>query len=180
MQSNDPGRSAAVTIVSLSSVSVSFGAEDILTDIGCAINADDRIGLVGRNGAGKTTLLRVIEGSEQMTAGQRHVARSTTIHLVAQLPAQYAAGTILDEAREVFAEVIAVERALQETAAAIATGSAEAAATYSDLEERFRTLEGFAYENRLEEVLTGLGFRKGDWDVLPIPASDFSTECSAD
>ncbi len=59
-----------MSLLSLSDVSVSYGAVDILDGVTCEANLGERIGLVGRNGAGKTTLLRVCPA----TSGRRPVS----------------------------------------------------------------------------------------------------------
>lgn len=45
------------------SVSKSFGANQVLTDIFISCKPGDLIGLLGRNGSGKSTLLKIIAGS---------------------------------------------------------------------------------------------------------------------
>jgi ABC-type multidrug transport system ATPase subunit len=47
----------------IDSVSKSFGANQVLTDIFISCKPGDLIGLLGRNGSGKSTLLKIIAGS---------------------------------------------------------------------------------------------------------------------
>ena len=56
-------------MIQIGNLSKAYGTQIIFDDIGFAVNAGERIGLVGRNGAGKTTLLRMITGEEKPDSG---------------------------------------------------------------------------------------------------------------
>ena len=51
-----------MTVISVSSLSLSFGEVDILKNVSFSLNEGDKLGIVGVNGAGKTSLFRVISG----------------------------------------------------------------------------------------------------------------------
>ncbi|MBQ5505106.1 MAG: ABC-F family ATP-binding cassette domain-containing protein, partial [Aeriscardovia sp.] len=48
--------------ITATNLEIRIGARQLLSPTSFAVDAGDRIGLVGRNGAGKTTLTRVITG----------------------------------------------------------------------------------------------------------------------
>ncbi|MEO6269335.1 MAG: ATP-binding cassette domain-containing protein, partial [Lautropia sp.] len=48
--------------LSLEGVVAGYGDGTVLHEIGLALAAGERVGLVGRNGAGKTTLMRAVMG----------------------------------------------------------------------------------------------------------------------
>lgn len=56
-------------MIDLKNVSYETNSRELFSDVSFAINAGDKIGLVGSNGAGKTTLLKIINGDIQPTSG---------------------------------------------------------------------------------------------------------------
>lgn len=60
-------------MLSIFQVSLSFGGSDLFKGVSFQVNANDRIGLVGRNGAGKSTLLKLIAGRMRPEIGRAHV-----------------------------------------------------------------------------------------------------------
>jgi ATP-binding cassette subfamily F protein uup len=56
-------------LLALHDVRVAFAGPPLLDGVGLAIEAGERLGLLGRNGAGKSTLLRVLEGTLAPDAG---------------------------------------------------------------------------------------------------------------
>ena len=154
-----------MSLVSLQDVALSFGAEDVLKGVSCDINAGDRIGLVGPNGAGKTTLLRIIAGVLEPTGGRRHAARRARMALVEQVPRLSSGGGVHEEALSAVGELMELERALQRAAEALASSSGgDAAEEYAVLEQRFEAEGGFRYRVLVDEVLTGLGFARPEWE----------------
>jgi len=56
-------------ILSLNSISKSFGAVAALTDIDLEVSAGEVVAIVGDNGAGKSTLVKVLSGVHSQTSG---------------------------------------------------------------------------------------------------------------
>ena len=56
-------------MLTINSISKTFGVETILDKISFSLNPGERLGLVGPNGCGKTTLLRIITGQEKPDSG---------------------------------------------------------------------------------------------------------------
>jgi len=155
-------------IVSVIQVSKSFGAERIFAGVSFQINEDDRIGLVGPNGAGKSTLLNIIARREEPDEGSIAIARNTRIGYLAQVTDFQAENTLRDEMLTVFVELRQWEYELHELALALATPEAESDTVqheqllqrYADLQLRLEHADGYTYENRVSQVLDGLGFTR--------------------
>ncbi|HET7588018.1 MAG TPA: ATP-binding cassette domain-containing protein [Gammaproteobacteria bacterium] len=59
-----------MTLLTLDNMSLAIGDQRLLRDASLAIEADERVCLIGRNGAGKSTLLRLITGAQHPDAGE--------------------------------------------------------------------------------------------------------------
>ncbi len=57
-------------MITIESISKSFGGQVLFSNAGLQINAGEKVGLVGRNGHGKTTLLKMIIHQEEPDEGQ--------------------------------------------------------------------------------------------------------------
>jgi ATP-binding cassette subfamily F protein 3 len=155
-----------MALLSISDLTISFGANDILTGAGGEANPGDRIGLVGRNGAGKTSLLRVLAGIERPSRGERHTARWVRTVLVEQIPPTTdSTTTIRNEVLSAVQDVVLLGVELEEAAAAMADGDEDAAEHYANLLHRMEHEGAFTYENRFAQIMTGLGFSETDWDT---------------
>lgn len=51
-------------------LSMSYGTEDLFTNVNLYVPSNDKLGLVGLNGAGKTTLFKIILGLEEPSSGK--------------------------------------------------------------------------------------------------------------
>ena len=155
-------------IVSVIQVGKSFGAERIFEDVNFQINEQDRIGLIGPNGAGKSTLLNILAGREEPDEGTIAVARNTRIGYLTQDTDFRPENTLREEMLTVFAKVRAWEQELGELALELATPAAQEDADlheqllsrYDELQTSFEHLGGYTYENRIDQVLDGLGFTR--------------------
>src|SRR2546421_588956 len=162
------GEIRQMPIVSVIQVGKSFGAERIFSGVSFQINEDDRIGLVGPNGAGKSTLLNILAGREEADEGVVALARHTRIGYLLQATDFQAENTLREEMLTVFAEVRQWEHEINELGQALAGPDALADPAlheqllqrYAELQVRFEHAGGYTYENRVDQVLDGLGFTR--------------------
>jgi ATP-binding cassette, subfamily F, member 3 len=157
----------------------SYGADLIFSGATFRIERDDRIGLVGPNGAGKSTLMLLLAG--QLTPDAGHVALASGVR-VGYLPQDSdfrPEHSLRDEMRAVFGEVHAWEAELQRLAGQLsdpdllADGDRYAAtlARFAELQSRFEHAEGYTTEQRVRQVLDGLGFTREQQEA---PAAQLS------
>lgn len=155
-------------IVSAIQLGKSFGAERIFAGLNFQIDPYDRVGLVGPNGAGKSTLLNVLAKREEPDEGSVAIARNTRIGYLTQVTDFHPQHTLREEMLTVFSELRTWERELQELAAVMATSEAQNDDTthkqlltrYDELQMHFEHAGGYTYENRVDQVLDGLGFTR--------------------
>lgn len=155
-----------MSLVSSSNLGVSYGAQDVFFDVSFVIPREAKIALVGPNGSGKTTLLRLIGGQEAPNKG---VVRRAQAIRIGYLPQQ--ADRLLDDRStlweamlEVFSHLLARSAELERLEAAMADSSPPDGVLeqYGRTLERFERDGGYTYHARIQQVLAGLGFSKGD------------------
>ncbi len=150
----------------VSSVALSFGADEVLTDVSAIVRPRDRVALVGRNGAGKTSLLRILAGELAPDRGEVSLPAGTRVALHDQRPpltgnltlgAYVGAGAA--DARRLEAELAELERRM-------AGGETDAVLMrrYDAAQRAFERAGGYAWRTRLEAVARGLGFTPADLD----------------
>ncbi|GAC1432214.1 MAG: ABC-F family ATP-binding cassette domain-containing protein [Ktedonobacteraceae bacterium] len=155
-------------ILSCTEVGKSFGAERIFSGITFQINEHDRIGLVGPNGAGKSTLLNILARREEPDEGSVAIARTIRVGYLTQYVDFQPQNTLREELLTVFSELHSWEHELssltQEMSSPV-TQEIKALydtllARYDELQTRYEHAGGYTYENRVEQVLDGLGFTR--------------------
>jgi ATP-binding cassette subfamily F protein 3 len=155
-------------IASINQLGKSFGAERIFSGISFQIDEHDRIGLVGPNGAGKSTLLHILAKREEPDEGAGALARHTRIGYLTQVVDFHPQNTLREEMLTVFAELRTWEQEMSTLAREMGSPAAQhdavlheqLLARYDDLQTRFEHAGGYTYENRVEQVLDGLGFTR--------------------
>ena len=155
-------------MIHLNGLTKSFGSRTLFEGVDWHIKPEQRVGLVGPNGVGKTTLLRIITGAITPDAGEMQSARSTTIGHLPQEIASLAGSTAREEARRGLAEVYQTADAMAVLERTLECADPDEASAlmerYAKLQARYERLGGFTADSRVEEVLSGLGFRTTDFD----------------
>ena len=104
-------------MISINSLTVSYGGFTLLNDINFHISESDKIGLVGKNGAGKSTILKLICGHQNPTSGKVAVPSGIKIGYLPQIMEHHRGRTVIDEAMTAFADMFALEEELEKIAA---------------------------------------------------------------
>lgn len=158
-------------------LSVAFGDRRVISDLGFAVPAGRRLGLIGENGAGKSTLLRVLAASPAVgsdggdeplpgaiASGRVSRPRRTGI-LLQELP--FAPDECVDDVLEsAVAEVRAIERELDAAALALAEAeddvrlASDAADRYAGALEAAERADVWSVDRRRDELLDGLGLSR--------------------
>ena len=157
-----------MSIVSVLQVGKSFGAERIFSGLQFQIDEHDRIGLVGPNGAGKSTLLNILAGREEADEGNVARQRNIRIGYLTQITDFNPQNTLHEELLSVFSYLRVWEQELEELAQKMASSETQEDTElhvqllkrYSDLQAQYEHAGGYTYENRVEQVLDGLGFTR--------------------
>lgn len=143
-----------------------FGEQDIFAGLNLKVHHGDRIALIGRNGTGKTTLLQILAGQENPTSGNVWRAKNTQVGYLDQHASLVAtAGTLWELALTAFETLRQQEAELQNMEAQLAEATQTASHEqllhdYGEAQSRFEHAGGYNYEQTIDLVLTGLGFKK--------------------
>ncbi len=88
------------SVISVSEVSIRYGAQTVLDRATLSLAEGERVGLVGRNGSGKTSFLRILVGELAPDAGTLGRRRDRSIGYGAQKPGLDASATVWANALE--------------------------------------------------------------------------------
>ena len=170
-------------LIRVQNVTKQFGGQVVLNDVSVEFSTGHVVGLVGPNGAGKTTLFKLITGQLAPDLGTVTLSKGLEVGYLPQEPDVAEGQTLHDEVLSVFADVLALEQKLQgisEQMAAQPAGPAldELMQQYDRTTARFEAAGGYTYEQRLGEILGGLGFSQADYK-LPMAALSGGQKCRA-
>ncbi len=156
-------------MLSVSNISVQFGAKRLFDDVSFIVNPRDRIALVGSNGTGKSTLLKIINGDLEPDEGSIARSKHTTVDYLPQDGITYFGKTLFDEVYSGVSGIAVVKNEIDEINNELSSYEDKNSAEYLDLIEqlgelqhRFEELEGFKIKSVIEKVLMGLGFSIDD------------------
>ena len=150
-------------------ISKNYGDLDVLKNVSVRIELGDRIGLVGPNGAGKTSLLKALGRIDTSITGELFVAKETRFGFLAQDPPPAGNRTLYEDLKAVFADLLAEGeqlRGLESSMTDLAQSDQELAGLltrYGQQQEAFERAGGYAIDQRIRFVLTGLGLSESLW-----------------
>jgi ATP-binding cassette subfamily F protein 3 len=131
-----------------------------------SVERRDRVALSGPNGAGKTTLLRILAGETEKHGGELAFAKGTRVALHDQRPPLEQGLSLREYVLGGARDLVALEDELQRLEQAMAGGD-HAQATlnrYAEAQARLEHAGGYAWRDRANLVVRGLGFAEEDLD----------------
>jgi ATP-binding cassette subfamily F protein uup len=138
-----------MALITLLNAQLAFGHVPLLDHTDFALEAGERIGLIGRNGAGKSSLLKILAGMERPDDGTLQFQQGLRVAFVAQEPILDAAASVFEATRAGVADVVAlIDRYTHGE---------------GDLDQMQRAIEaqdGWNWEQRVEETLQRLHLDK--------------------
>ena len=164
-----------MTVIGASHLSLHYAEIEIFSDVTLQVNERARIGIVGPNGSGKTSLIRVLLGEQDYDKGEIFFPEHVRIGYVPQTAMDSGKGTIKDQIMSGFSELIKLEMELTKSALQIeqTEGSERKRSEqrYSTLLDKYESMGGYDYQNRMERVVLGVGLSE---EVLNTPLEDAS------
>ena len=148
-----------------------YGATEVLGDLTFQVEPRQRLGIVGANGSGKSSLLKAISGDVTPAAGSLTLApRTRTAYLAQELEAGPHESVYAD-ALHSRPDILSLRGRLEglEAAMARASGAEQAVLVedYGEIQHEYERLDGYAYDNRVAEILHGVGLSEADQALAP-------------
>ena len=157
-----------MSLITTQGLSKSYGADDIFSGLNLTIPPGARIALVGENGIGKTTLLNLLANLESPTEGKIQRSNQLKIGYLPQKSTLVSDKTLWDEILTALEDLIRLEKELAELEEQMSQPGAdtdELLSRYASLQVDFENRGGYTYKNRMEQVLSGLGFKTDDFHM---------------
>ncbi|MEP0845532.1 MAG: ABC-F family ATP-binding cassette domain-containing protein [Phycisphaerae bacterium] len=165
-------------------MSKQFGGQVVLRGLSLELTSGEVVGIIGPNGCGKTTLMRLILGQTEPDSGTVTCSRGLDVGYLSQEPDLADDRTLHDEVLSAFSELLGIERRMRELSDEMTHRHErpdELRALmdeYDRLNARFLAAGGYTYEQRLAEIVSGLGFREED-KSLPVRVLSGGQKCRA-
>lgn len=148
----------------VNNLNFSISNKSILNDVSFIINKNDKIGLVGKNGSGKSSLLKILSKELPYEKGSIKLENEDIAYLKQEIPHSFNDDSILTfikkeiglfeiEERLHFLESNLNEKNLEE---------------YSEILEKYLSLDGYNFEDNANEILNGLKLNKTLQDKINI------------
>ncbi len=156
-----------MAILTATNLHKAYGPEVIFAGVSLSIPQRARAAIVGPNGIGKTTLLRILAGEDSATGGSVHLAKSTRLGYLPQEVGRLGGQSLWLECLDALAEIRGQEQRLKALEAEMAENPEDPnlLERYGRVQQAFELAGGYTYENRIQQVLTGLGFKESDYDM---------------
>ena len=158
-----------MSVLVAANVHYAIGDRPILRGASLAVEAGDRVGIVGRNGCGKSTLLKMLTGQLTPDTGSITRQRGVKIGYLAQEPSLKPGRTLRDDAETAFKDLHALhdqlEAVYQDMAEAEGEDLERLLKRQDDLERRIGAAGGYALGHKIDAVLHGLGFVDSQFSI---------------
>jgi len=150
-----------MSLIRMKNVTKKYDERLVLKEIFFRMAEGDRVGLIGPNGCGKTTLLNLLLGREEPSEGEVEVDHGVKIGYFSQFSELDSEASIQDILEDVLghvktllAELETIEQKMGED-----PGDMDALlARQAELLETIEHVDGWNWKNRIDTVLTKLGF----------------------
>ncbi|MBP6897428.1 MAG: ATP-binding cassette domain-containing protein [Pseudacidovorax sp.] len=133
-----------MALITLLDAQLAFGHVPLLDHADFSLQAQERVGLIGRNGAGKSSLLKILGGLEKTDDGTMQVQQGLRVAYVAQEPVLDAGHSVFDSVSDGLAEIVALR------ARYLAGGEGD---DLDALQSQIEAQAGWNWEQRVDETL---------------------------
>ena len=153
-----------MSLITVNSISKSFGDLDVFSDISLSVPPKARIGFVGENGSGKTTLLKILVGIDDSDTGKVSRMKDLTIGYLPQQIEIASDKTPYESCLESFSDLINMQKQLNQMEEELLENPEDQTliGNYGKLQENFEIRGGYTYRSKINQILQGLGLINGE------------------
>ncbi|WRQ33062.1 ABC-F family ATP-binding cassette domain-containing protein [Bacteroidales bacterium MB20-C3-3] len=157
-------------MVSCDGLSVEFGGTVLFENVSFVINDSDKIALMGKNGAGKSTLLKILAGERTPSRGVISAPKDSLIAYLPQHLMTEDGRTVFEEASQAFSHLHEIEAQIADYNKQLEERTDYESDEYykliedlSALSEKYYAVDITHFEEDVEKVLLGLGFKREEF-----------------
>ncbi|MEA5098330.1 MAG: ATP-binding cassette domain-containing protein [Burkholderiaceae bacterium] len=150
-----------MSVITLTDAQLAFGHFAMLDHADFSLEANERVGLIGRNGTGKSSLLKVLAGQAKLDDGLLVRQQGLKITYVEQEPLFAPEATVFETVAGSMGEVQTMLTEFDALTAQLGgTDDAATLARLNDLQTRLDAADAWNLANRVETTLDRLGLDK--------------------
>ena len=163
-------------MLNVSNIAKSFGERILFSGVAFNIGPRDRVAVIGPNGSGKTTLFEILTGNVLPDSGSISMRKDITIGYTRQEISPFSKDGLLHHVAHASTKIAGLEHRIKVLHESLADGndpeeSAKLLRELGELQHKYETAGGYSVEHDAEVVLSGLGFKTGDFNR---PLNEFS------
>ena len=150
-----------MALIELIDVTKKFGSHVVLDGVNFALDANERVAVIGKNGGGKSTLTKIIAGLCETDEGRVITQNGLNIQMLAQTPKFDENLSVKDALRRELAEIYAALSEYDAISSEIAAQpeNKELLARQDELIKFIEAKDGWQIDNKIEQVLQNFGLK---------------------
>ena len=150
-----------MALIELIDVTKKFGSHVVLDGVNFALDANERVAVIGKNGGGKSTLMKIIAGLCEIDEGRVITQNGLNIQMLAQTPKFEDNLSVKDALRRELAEIYAALSEYDAISSEIAAQpeNKELLALQEELIKFIEAKDGWQIDNKIEQVLQNFGLK---------------------
>ena len=150
-----------MALIELIDVTKKFGSHVVLDGVNFALDANERVAVIGKNGGGKSTLMKIIAGLCEIDEGRVITQNGLNIQMLAQTPKFDENLSVKDALRRELAEIYAALSEYDAISSKIAAQpeNKELLARQDELIKFIEAKDGWQIDNKIEQVLQNFGLK---------------------
>lgn len=150
-----------MALIELIDVTKKFGSHVVLDGVNFALDANERVAVIGKNGGGKSTLMKIVAGLCETDEGRVITQNGLNIQMLAQTPKFEDNLSVKDALRRELAEIYAALGEYDAISSKIAAQpeNKELLARQDELIKFIEAKDGWQIDNKIEQVLQNFGLK---------------------